>query len=152
MDLERALRRDPRVRHRKLIVSLLAEARDGATTALEIPGVNNILRMHGLPTGRGQVREVQSGAVVLRDRVIDEFGVVIEFDGRLGHADPSGRLRDHRRDNAVAVSGRVAMRFGWVDVQSHACEAAVQVATVLSRRGWAGILEPCGPKCRVRLA
>ena len=47
-----------------------------------------------------------------RDRVIEEFGLVLEFDGRLGHADPTGRLRDFRRDNAVAASDDVALRFG----------------------------------------
>lgn len=149
--LERALAERVRVRHRKLIVALLAEVRDGATTALEIPGVRKILRAHELPTGRGQAREVQGGALVLRDRVIDDYGVVIEFDGRLGHDDPNGRLRDHRRDNAVTLSGRAVLRFGWVDVHREACEAAVQVAEVLSYHGWTGRLEPCGPACRVRI-
>ncbi|MEI8083176.1 MAG: hypothetical protein WCI74_15165, partial [Actinomycetes bacterium] len=140
-ELERSLGFYRYLPHRSLIVSLLAEARDGATTALEIPGVQNILRSHGLPTGRGQVREYQRGAVVVRDRVIDDFGVVIEFDGRMGHDDPAGRFRDHRRDNAVAASGRVALRFGRVDVHREPCEAAAQVATVLAGRGWTGFLE-----------
>lgn len=149
--LERALAQRVRVRHRKLIITLLAEVRDGATTALEIPGVRAILRSHGLPTGRGQAREVQGRALVLRDRVIDDYGTVIEFDGRLGHDDPSGRLRDHRRDNAVTLSGRAVLRFGWVDVHREACEAAVQVAQILSYRGWTGQLELCGPGCRARI-
>lgn len=146
--LESALRMRQRVRHRKLIVSLLAEVRDGATTALEIPRVRRILRAHGLPAGRGQVREMQHGAVVVRDRVIDQYGIVIEFDGRLGHDDPSGRLRDHRRDNSVAMSGRVALRFGWADVHQEPCAAAAQVAWILRTRGWSGHVTPCGPACR----
>lgn len=146
--LERALIARVRVRHRKLILALLGEVRDGATTALEIPGVRKILRAHELPTGRGQAREVQRGALILRDRVIDGYGIVIEFDGRLGHDDPSGRFRDHRRDNAVTLSGRATLRFGWVDVHREACEAAAQVAEVLRLRGWLGQLRPCGVACR----
>lgn len=97
-----AVRDRKRLRHRKLITSLLSEIRGGATTPLEIPGVRLILRAHGLPTGRGQVREVQDGSIVVRDSVLDPYGVVIEFDGRPGHADPMGRFRDLQRDNAVA--------------------------------------------------
>lgn len=137
-----------RIRHRKLITSLLSEIRDGATTPLEIPGVRLILRAHGLPTGRGQVREEQHGSIVVRDRVIEAYGVVLEFDGRLGHADPIGRFRDLQRDNAVTASGRVSLRFGWTDVHHESCEAAQQVARVLAARGWTGIPRACGPGCR----
>jgi hypothetical protein len=59
---------------------------------------------------------------VLRDRVLEPFGIVIEFDGRLGHSDPTGRLRDNRRDNFVALTGRVPLRYGWQDVHERACE------------------------------
>ncbi len=147
----RIVRQRRRVRHRRLIEAVLAEVRDGATSALEIPGVYRILRSHGLPSGRGQVRERQGNAVVLRDRVIEPFGLVIEFDGRLGHADPHGQLRDHRRDNAVIASGRRVLRFGWTDVHDQACEAAAQVAGVLHLLGWTGEPSKCSPSCRVNL-
>lgn len=147
--LEHALNDRRRIRHRKLIVAVLRELRGGASTPLEIPGVRLILRAHGLPIGRGQVREIQHGSVVFRDRVIDPYGVVIEFDGRLGHADPMGRFRDLRRDNAVAVSGRVSLRFGWTDVHREPCAAARQVAFVLAARGWTGVPKACGPDCVV---
>ncbi len=146
--LAEVLRERKVVRHRMLLTELVAEARRGETTPLESAGTRRILRAHGLPVGRGQVREGQNGAVVIRDRVIIEFGLVIEFDGHLGHADARGRFRDHRRDNAVTLSGRAVLRFGWVDVHEEACESALQVAKVLADRGWSGDPEPCGPGCR----
>lgn len=148
--LELAMHAQPRMRHRSLVLSLIGELRDGATTVLEIPAISKIFRAHGLPTGRGQVRERQGGSTVVRDRVIEEYGLVIEFDGRLGHDDPRGRLRDHRRDNAVALSGRTTLRFGWVDVHNEACESAAQIAVVLASRGWAGTVQSCGPGCQIR--
>lgn len=146
--LARAMSSVQRIRHRRFIIDLLGEIQGGATTMLEVPGVRRILRAHGLPEGVGQVRERQGDGIALRDRVIRPYGLVIEFDGRVGHADPEGRLRDHRRDNAVVLSGRPVLRFGWVDVHEEACEAARQVATVLARLGWDGHLTPCGPACR----
>lgn len=148
--LELAVQGSRQLRHRSLVVSLIAEMRDGATTVLEIPAMHKIFRAHGLPTGRGQVSERQHGSTVVRDRVIEEYGLVIEFDGRLGHDDPRGRLRDHRRDNAVALSGRTTLRFGWVDVHNEACESAAQIAAVLRSRGWAGTVQSCGRGCLIR--
>ncbi len=143
----KAMNAHRRVRFRGLIKDLLSEYQDGSTSILEVDAVRLVLRPHGLPTGRGQVREYQGGAVIYRDRVIEEFGVVLEFDGRLGHADPGGRLRDFRRDNAVVASGRIGLRFGWTDVHEDACAAALQIALVLNGRGWTGQITPCGPGC-----
>lgn len=147
--LELAVQAQKRMRHKPLLLSLIAEMRDGATTVLEVPAMHKIFRAHGLPTGRGQVSERQHGSTVVRDRVIEEYGLVIEFDGRLGHADPQGRLRDHRRDNAVALSGRTTLRFGWADVHGEACESAAQIAAILRSRGWGGNVGVCGPACRI---
>ncbi len=146
---ERAIAARGSCRHRALLTSLIAEIRGGATSTLEVDGVRLVLRAHGLPTGRGQVRESQDGATVLRDRVLEPFGIVIEFDGRLGHSDPTGRLRDNRRDNFVALTGRVPLRYGWQDVHERACECAAEIAAVLVARGWHGTPEACGAGCRL---
>lgn len=145
---ERALARRGQYRHRALLMSLIAEIGGGATTTLEVAGVRRILRAHGLPEGRGQVREYQDGAAVLRDRVLEPYGVVLEFDGRRGHADRRGRFRDFRRDNAVVIGGRIPLRFGWEDVHTNACECASQVAAALVAVGWCGSVQICGPRCR----
>lgn len=86
---------------------------------------------------------------MLRDRVLEPFGIVIEFDGRLGHSDPTGRLRDNRRDNFVALTGRVPLRYGWQDVHERACECAAEISTILALRGWRGTPAVCGAGCRL---
>ena len=147
--LHRTIERRSRVRNRKLLIALLVEIEGGALSVLEIDGVRTIFRAHGLPTGRGQVPEHQGHRTVYRDRRIDPYPLIVEFDGRRGHADPAGRLRDHRRDNAAALTGRVTLRFGWEDVQYEACEAARQVWSALASMGWAGTPRRCGPRCRI---
>jgi hypothetical protein len=137
--------RGMRVKHRKLILALLNEFRGGATTPLEIAGTRRILKAHGLPTGRGQVREQANGRSIIRDRVVG--GVIIEFDGRLGHSDPGGRFRDLDRDNAAVLTGRPTLRFGWTDVYDHPCRAADQIAEALTRLGTNPNMEPCSAGC-----
>lgn len=147
--LERAMR-DVRLKHRRLILELLAEIRDGATTPLEIVGVRSILKAHGLPTGEGQVRERINGRTVIRDRVV--FGLIIEFDGRLGHSDPRGRFRDLDRDNSAMLTGRPTLRFGWTDVHDNPCGAADQVVEALLRLGVSINPVPCSRECRSRFS
>lgn len=137
-----------RQKHRNAISSLLDELIEGATTALEIPGKRRVLVAHGLPTGRGQVRDYQNGKHIRRDRVIDEYGIVVEFDGRLGHTDPGGRFLDSHRDISVLAAGGAPIRLGWQDVHDYACESAVLIAELLISRGWPGIIRRCGPGCR----
>ncbi len=139
-----------RLRHRKLLLELVVEVRDGANSVLEFDGVRLVLNAHGLPKGAGQVRERANGAVVYRDRVIHEYGVIVEFDGRLGHADPSSRLRDDRRDLLALEMRRVTVRLGWADVHEDACRSAIQLARILRSRGWPGAPSPCGPMCPAR--
>lgn len=139
-----------RLRHRRLILELLAEIGGGATTPLEIAGVRRILKAHGLPIGRGQVRERVNGSVVLRDRIVE--GLIIEFDGRLGHADPAGRFRDLDRDNDATLTGRPTLRFGWTNVHENPCRAADKVAVALSRMGKQVAFSRCGPHCRSNFA
>ncbi len=142
--IERAMR-GRRVRHRGLIRELLCEIGGGATTPLEIAGVRRILKAHGLPTGQGQVRERTNGRTVIRDRVV--HGLIIEFDGRLGHANATGRFRDLDRDNAATLTGRPTLRFGWTDVNERPCRAADQVAAALELMGQTVPVRRCGDHC-----
>lgn len=152
MRIRGVLARRQRVRYRVVVGQLLAELEEGVTTPLERRGVQSVLARHGLPLGRGQVRADHGGRVVFRDRLLEPWGVVLEFDGRLGHADATGRFRDMARDNAAAVRGLVTLRFGWSDVNERPCEAALQVATVLACAGWPGVITPCGPQCLAALS
>lgn len=145
--IARAMTSYKRLRHRRLLLELVAEIHDGANSVLEFDGVRDVLRAHDLPTGRGQVRERVNGSVVYRDREIPEYGVIIEFDGRRGHEDPASRLRDNRRDLLALESRRVTVRLGWADVHEDACRSAIQVARILRSRGWPNAPTPCSPLC-----
>lgn len=122
-----------RLRHRRLINALLKDVAVGAETPLEIAYLNDVERAHGLPRGLRQHRARHSSAV--RDVLYEEFAVVVELDGRLGHEGP-GRFRDMERDNAAAVVGELTLRYGWHDVADRACAAAFQLGAVFARRGW----------------
>ncbi len=144
-----ALSLRPTVINRAHLEGVLLEIEGGADSVLEIDGVQLVLRPHGLPEGEGQVRSSNRGAAIFHDRLIQEYALVLEFDGALGHDGYSDRIRDHRRDNAVAAAGGQTLRFDWSAVHDTPCETAAIIARVLRQRGWAGIALECGPRCRV---
>ncbi|WP_203926536.1 type IV toxin-antitoxin system AbiEi family antitoxin domain-containing protein [Virgisporangium ochraceum] len=130
-----------RMRWRRDLTAALADAAAGCHSVLEYRYRRFVERAHGLPDGVRQQR---------RDGWYDdvsytEFGVHVELDGRLGHAD-GGRFRDHRRDNAAVVSGGRVLRYGYADVVSRPCAVAEEVAGVLAASGWAGAPALC-PEC-----
>jgi hypothetical protein len=138
----------PKQRHRRLLVEMVAEAAGGIDSALEL-AFAKVLRRHGLPEPRRQVREVLllRGRAIRLDTLFDPYEVVAELDGRLGHSTAADVARDQARDNAHALSGRIPLRFGWVRVIGDGCEVAAEVATALSSRGWPGLPRVCGPSC-----
>lgn len=140
--LLRALERRSRHRHRRLVRRLLGEVAAGAESPLELDFLRDVEQAHGLPTG------VRQRVVAARRQDVryEEFGVVVELDGRLGHTG-MGRFRDMNRDNAAAVRGEVPLRFGWDDVHSRPCRTAAQLAHVLAGRGWPGPFSRCS-RCR----
>lgn len=101
---------------------------------------------HGLPIGRRQAKVTQFGQVQFQDVSYDDYGLVVELDGRIGHEDTRGRLRDMRRDNRNVLVGRATLRFGYLDLVEDGCAAVEQVAALLSRAGWPGAIQRC-PKC-----
>ncbi len=140
--IERALARRLAVRHRALIQALLLDVADGAESPLELGYLRDVERAHGLPAGRRQVRR---GRRVV-DVFYEEYGLVVELDGRLGHVG-SGRFRDLERDNAAASDGLLTLRYGWTDVRGRPCLVAVQAGQTLNRRGWSGMVGQCR-RCR----
>lgn len=136
-----AMRNRGRMRWRRDLAAALADAAAGCHSVLEYRYRRFVERAHRLPAGVRQQR---------RDGWYDdvsypEFGVHVELDGRLGHAD-GGRFRDHRRDNAAVVSGGRVLRYGYADVASRPCAVADEVARVLAASGWSGASAPC-PDC-----
>ena len=140
----------PRVRRRRLIESVCAEVRAGVTSQLETRYDAKVVRPHGLPRGTRQApARSQDSGTIYRDIHYEEFGVIVELDGRLGHEAESEVFRDHARDNAATLTGAATLRFGWLGVVGQPCPIAVQVATLLQIRGWTGQPHPCGPGCTV---
>lgn len=116
----------------------------------ELHYVRDVERAHGLPKGsRQSVRRAgrfESTVRAFRDVLYEEYGLVVELDGRTGHVD-EGRLRDLRRDNVTTLRGERTLRYGWIDVTVEPCLTAYQVAGGLRLGGWDGAPTRCG-KCR----
>ena len=93
-------------------------------------------------------RQVEGGAVVYRDNEYSPYGVLVELDGQIGHAETTSRWRDMTRDNAAAMSGKLTLRFGY-HLVGEPCAAAAQVVAALRLRGWTGTPRACSATCPV---
>lgn len=82
-----------RVRRRQLLNDVLSDIEAGVCSALEYRFLTDVERAHGLPEASRQVRDSVKGPI-FRDVEYDEFGLVIELDGRAFHADARSRDQD----------------------------------------------------------
>ena len=144
-----ALSERPIQRHRTLINDILAEARAGVASPLELRYRRDVEVPHGLPAGRrNRAEPVGLGGTRYRDVEYEAWSVIVELDGREAH--PADEMfRDMRRDNDAAISGRTTLRFGWRDVVGERCVVAGQVGLLLQRQGWRGPIGRCGPECLI---
>ncbi|MFL6065796.1 MAG: hypothetical protein ACJ72G_14110 [Friedmanniella sp.] len=133
--------------YRRLLVELLAEVADGVESPLELHYLRDVERAHDLPEGRRN--RYRAGLRYRSDVGYDDYLLLVELDGRLGH-EGAGRFRDFRRDNEFALRSLVTLRYGWHDVVDRPCEVATQVADVLRSRGWDGLPTRCRRCRRVR--
>jgi hypothetical protein len=144
--LRRSLDRRYRQRHRHVILDLLSDVAHGAQSPIEVRYAREVERAHGLPRG---TRQAPSGnRQHIRDVDYEDYGVLVELDGRLGHTG-MGRFRDMWRDNSATVENRVTLRYGSVDLYRRPYEVALQVSSVLLRRGWTGSPTRCSRCHRV---
>lgn len=127
---------------RRDLVALLRWLDTGVESPLEFRYLRDVERRHRLPTSSRQVSVVQRTRVDVHH---DEFGLIVELDGRLGHRG-AGELRDAWRDAAHLLQGQATVRFGWVDVVQRACVCAWLVGQLLTARGWRGQVRRC-PTC-----
>ena len=148
MRLFDALVAEPRLRHRRLLLTILEDVACGAYSALERRYLVRVERPHGLPTGQRQRRVSLGKSVAYRDVEYLGLSTVMELDGRLGHEAAGDRWRDLDRDVDAAVGGVLTLRAGWGQ-SLQPCRLAGSVGAVLGARGWTGVAEPCGPACTV---
>lgn len=136
-----------RLRWRAELNEIIPKAAGGAHSVLEYRYDRDVGQAHGLPDAKKQVTFTKSdGSRGRRDRCYEEYGLIIELDGRQFHPDELRRL-DQARDNDATAAGRSTLRYGWYDVTRRPCAAAAQVHAALTERGYTGALRPCSPAC-----
>jgi len=140
-----ALANRPQLRHRAALASILADVAQGTHSLLELRYLRKVERAHGLPSGQRQ-RAVDDE---FTDVAYLPFDLVIELDGRF-HFAPGQRWRDLARDNRAALRSEVTLRYGWLDVTSRPCDAAVQVLQAMRRKDPRLAAHLCSPTCPVR--
>ena len=143
--LAAALALRKKMRHRALIEEALVAVAGGVHSVLEWRYWRDVEKAHGLPVGKRQAVRQRNGKSEHVDVDYDEYGVIVELDGEAYH-DREQRAVDRARDRAAAVRGEAALRYGWPDVVPTPCAVAIEVATVLRRRGWKGTFRRC-PRC-----
>jgi Transcriptional regulator, AbiEi antitoxin len=137
-----------RLPKRALLLGVLDDAAHGVHSFLELSYARRVERAHHLPTGTRQTRARAGGRTVYRDVEYNPYGLLVELDGRAGHADADSAWRDMTRDNAAALDGKLNLRFGY-QLVTDPCGAAYQVALALRLRGWTGTPTLCRPGCTV---
>jgi hypothetical protein len=138
----------PRLRHRRLLLTILEDVACGAYSALERRYLLRVERPHGLPTGQRQRRVSIGRSVAYRDVEYLGLSTVLELDGRLGHEVAGDRWRDLDRDVDAAVGGVLTLRAGWGQ-SLQPCRLAGAVGAVLGARGWGGAAGPCSAACTI---
>jgi hypothetical protein len=142
-DLLAALDVRTRLRHRRELRPIIADVAAGSHSLLELRYLQDVERRHGLPVGERQ-RAVD-------DEYTDVYyeGLSVELDGRL-HLIPQQQWRDLDRDNRATLRGEATLRYGWFDITSRPCAAAVQVLAGIRRRQPTTKAHACSPSCPIR--
>jgi very-short-patch-repair endonuclease len=142
--LAAAMSRRARMPGRMFVQQVIGDVASGAHSGLERTYLHDVERAHGLAGGRRQ--RARPGGAGFLDVLYEEYALVVELDGRVGHVG-EGRWRDRRRDNVHTRTGLRTLRFGWHEVTHEPCEVALEVAEVLIGLGWPGYPARC-PRCR----
>jgi hypothetical protein len=136
-----------RLRWRAELGEIVAAGAGGAHSVIEYRYDRDVERAHGLPAASKQVPFIKpNGSRGFRDRCYEEYGLIIELDGKQFHPDEL-RGRDQDRDNHATATAGSTLRYGWIDVTRKQCDSAAQVHAALRKRGYTGSLRPCSPAC-----
>jgi hypothetical protein len=142
---EERLRREAaarkKLRWRADLDEIIPKAAGGAHSVLEYRYDRDVEQAHGLPPAGKQVTFTKpDGRLGRRDRYYEQYGLIIELDGRRYHPDERRHL-DQARDNDAIATGGSTLRYGWDDVTRRQCAVAAQVHAALAP------LKPCSPSC-----
>jgi very-short-patch-repair endonuclease len=141
-ELRREIRARGGHRYSRVLLPALSDVEHGAESGAEVLYVRDVERAHGLPRS---VRQDPSdiGRRRFHDFAYEEFTLVVEVDGRLGHEAWSDRVRDGRRDRQLLTTSRLTARVFWTDVAVTPCDTAGEIGAILRSRGWAGAPHRC---------
>lgn len=137
-EILRLLEATGRHRNRTLLREVLGDVSEGAQSPLEVRYLRDVERAHRLPRA---IRQARLGPY-RGDALYEEFGVLVELDGRAFHQGLAGAT-DMDRDNFQQLQGVLTLRFGWRQVAGYPCSVARQVALALNSRGWPGTITLC---------
>ena len=140
--------RRPRLRHRRLVDSVLADVRGGVQSPLERRYRHRVELAHRLPASTRNQAAVLRGRRWYHDVRYGRWRLRVELEGLAHHPDDQG-WRDDVRDNAAVLSGDTVLRYGWRAVVASPCATADEVAGALAERGWPGRPRRCGPSCSI---
>jgi len=147
--LRATMRPRGRLRWRSDVDALVTEAARGTHSLLEYHYDRDVEGAHGLPKSARQAPYAKpDGSKGFRDRLYQEYGVLVELDGASAHPEEN-RWADRERDNHAATQRKQTLRFGWKHVRHQACGTAVTTAIVLKNHGWRGSPKRCSPDCIV---
>ena len=144
-----AMSRRSKLRWRSELIKALGEVGAGVHSILEYRYLHQVERPHGLPQADRQARLDADGRNRYLDNLYRDFALCVELDGLQAHPDEQ-RWQDLRRINSIIQNGFTVLRYGWIDVNQHACETAVQVGAVMQHLGWQASTRPCNPVCPAR--
>lgn len=130
---------------RQFLSNVIADVAGGTCSSLEHGFLVNVERPHGLPTPSRQFRESLKGPVY-RDALYEEFGLIVELDGRIHHTKARQHDSDLERDLDAVVTRRETIRLGWGQAYDRACSTAFKLGAVFIDRGWTDRPRRC-PAC-----
>lgn len=149
--IRRAMDARRRFRWRRDIELALGDASEGALSLLELRYIRGVECPHCLPVAKRQARVRQGTGNKYLDNLYEDYLVCVELDGTAAHPQDE-QWRDKRRDRWNLVREKtVTLRLGFLDLrdQRSRCEAAADVASVLSDRGPAVGARCPRPSCPV---
>lgn len=143
-----ALDRAHSLRRRSLVQGLVEDLGAGTHSVLEHGYLTKVERPHGLPEGRRQAPRIGASGNQFRDIEYEEYSLVVELDGALGHDSWRDQARDADRSlDDLAELGAVTARLRFHQVFDTPCQTAALVGRILVRNGWSGTAQSCGQNC-----